>query len=345
MNERNAAMTALKLALALFALSALLTPARLAALEEPLPPAGVLRASLISSYSYTSGSYDGNWSRGESPGDANALAGQRADILRLNTGVSLEMGILEWLGAYVLWYPGWTYWSDFAAIEGTSQPLSGLVGFEQADINGVSDLALGAAFLIVGTGGAVTSDRLRLAAGPRFVIPMPEPGYDDQSQAISSGDPWTIDTARRAFGLGAAVELRMDAASFLAWSLEGEATYYFETERTSYLDPRSTARVQYGLVPSVELAAHLSLPVDPGVALELSLPVRLDMSPAVRIDGDLQEDTDSLALTIVPALTLELDRPAVPLELMLSYGFPIAGRNVLRRYSLELQVTSDFRLY
>jgi len=309
------------------------------------PEAGVLRAHLFSSYFYTAGSFNDAGALDDNPLDANAVAGERPDVVGLNIGAAVELGILDWLSAYIQWFPGYTVWSDYAAADGTTDIPGGVLGFENADINGYFDVTAGAQFEMVGVKGLLKSRRFRVLAGPQVVVPMPNPDYQAEIDRAEDGGDWSINTAKHVFGLGGRLTADLIISELVFINLLADFIYHFPGDKASYLDPTQTRTVRFGYTLIAELEPRLVSGVDPGLRVGFGLPARIRMSPPPEVDGQTRQDESTLLLSLSPAFSLYLDSPLVPLEIELSYGVPLWGRNALNQRSVKLQVTTDIRVF
>jgi hypothetical protein len=255
------------------------------------------------------------------------------------------MGVLDWLSAYIQWSPGWRPWSDYAAADGTTDIGSGILGFEHANVNGFSDVALGAQFEIIGSSALIDSERFRLLWGPLLVIPTPDPDYENQIERAEDEEEWSIDVSNHTFGLGTRLSADVVITRFFFFNISGDFTYHFETRKKSYLSPTETRRTAFGYTLIAETEPNLVFDVDPGLRLGFGLPFRVRTTPPIKLDGEVQDESDSLLLNLSPSVTLYLDAPVVPLQFDLSYTIPLAGRNVQSQHRVALQVTSDFSLF
>ncbi len=131
------------------------------------------------------------------------------------------------LRAHLLWTPGYTVWSDYAAADGTTDIPGGVLGFEIAGMNGLSK-----------------SRRFRVLAGPQVVVPMPNPDYQTEIDRAEDGGDWSINTAKHVFV-----------------NLLADFVYHFPGKKASYLDPTQKRTVDFGYTLIAELELSYGVPL------------------------------------------------------------------------------------
>ncbi len=288
-------------------------------------PAGVIRTTIAPTYAFQQGGYDID-------GEFTASEEGDGSVSFLNLGFALEYGVNDFITAAVQWAPGVNVWSKI-----DNEMM------EDANVNGMFDLFVGAKIQIVGEKAPSVSESLRFAVAPGLVIPMPGPDFDEELDNAIAGDPYTIaELDNKSFGLGG--RFYADYIVNSSFFINAYAEYIYYLERTDYkalvpffgvVDVDST---QAGSSLVMELEPHFEAMVSDGVTFGAGLPVRYTMIGESKFDGEAVEDTGSTLMSIAPNVSIFLMKAAVPTEIALQYNMPLSGTNNTAVHSITLKI-------
>jgi hypothetical protein len=307
---------------------------------------GTLRVYLVGSYFFSDGWYRDNWGHRSGSASANVMnEDESPDLVGVNIGAAVEVGLTDWISVSINWIPGWTPWSDFVSYDDlTTFPT--FLGYENADINGLKDLTVGASLILIGKNGPLLrSEKMRLTLTPGIVVPLPEGDYEEQFEKAWEEQIWHLDVEKHTFGISSALSFDYVFSKIFYINLLGGFVYHFEKTGRSVYNPFEDERIAYGVEIRFETEGHLEIPIEKRIRLGFGLPVIFTMSSPLKLDGETQEATDRYMLNIRPNLGLFLDDLPVPLEIELGYRLPLVGKNVWKQYGVCLQIVSDIKVF
>ena len=308
---------------------------------------GTLRIYLVTSYFFTDGRYTDGWGYTSGSAAANFVTRDRTpDVVGMNVGVAIEMGITDWVSLTLDWIPGWTPWSDFVALDTVPLTFPTSLGYENADVNGIRDLTVAGNLELIGKRSPLMeSEKMRLIWSPGFILPLPGADSAKEFDRAWDGEEWHIDNAKHAFGLSSRLSFDYVFSKVFYLNLANGINYFFEKSDTSIYSPTVETPIAYGLEAQFEAEAHLEFPINAGTRLGFALPVIFAMSSPLRVDGVVLEGSDRHSLLVRPNIGFFLDDLVVPLEIEIAYAVPIIGDNTSKRYAVTLQIISNIKLF
>jgi hypothetical protein len=310
---------------------------------------GALRIYLVTSYFFTDGRYTDGWGYESGSAASNFAAIPREeppDVVGMNIGLAIELGIADWVSLTLDWIPGWTAWSDFAASNTVPLIFPTSLGYENADVNGIRDLTVAGNLKLIGRRSPVmVSDRMRLIWSPGIILPLPGADAEKQLDRAWNGEEWHYDTAKHAFGLTNRLSFDYVFSKVFYINLANRINYFFEKSDTLYEIPPEERLIAFGFEAQFEAEGHLEVPISEGVRLGLALPVIFAMSSPIRLDGEELEGTDRYSFLTRPNIGFFFDDLAVPLEIEIAYAVPIIGKNAPKRYIVTLQIVSNIKIF
>ncbi len=290
-------------------------------------PAGVGRFYMTNTYAFADSGYNVD-------GDLEDIPAGTGAIKAYNLGFALEYGVTDWISAAIQWAPGVNLWSEM--------DITGA----DFNINGLSDLFVGAKLLIVGEKAPVQNSTIRFAVAPGVKIPMPGVDMEEQILNLMAGDSATIQQAdNHVFALGARAYFDYIINTMFFMNLYSEFTYYpLEADfgDTSIFSYGSTSKIAYGYQLVLEAEPHFDYMLD-GVKLSATLPVTYVMTPNVKIDDVESVDSKTSVLKVAPTVVALLTKTPLPLEFKLSYSLPIMGVNGYAVNALTFQAKAYFK--
>jgi len=307
---------------------------------------GTLRIYLLASYFFTDGRYTDGWGYTSGNATSNFITRDEIpDVVGMNLGVAIELGITDWVSLSLDWIPGWTAWSDFVAIDGlTTFPT--FLGYETADVNGIRDLTVAGNLELIGKRSPVmVSDRMRLIWSPGFILPLPGADAAKEFENAWNRGEWHIDNGKHAFGLSNRISFDYVFSKVFYVNLANGINYFFEKSDTSIYSPTEEKLIAYGFEARFEAEGHLEFPIEEGIRLGFALPAIFAMSSPLRLDGEVLEGTDQYVLLVRPNMGFFFDDLAVPLEIEIAYAVPILGKNAPKLYSATLQIVSNIKIF
>jgi len=335
-------------------------------------PQGILRTTIVPVYAFRNDTFDS---------DFGFSTDSAADLKFFNTGIALEYGINDWITGAAQWAPGWTIWSDID-----------LDLDEDAELHRFFDLFAGAKIQVMGPNAPVRHTGMRFAVGAGFKIPLGYPDWDGQydsdtfealitgaagDPAVTAGqpvpslagsdldDPFILsspDTNQ----LGVGLRLYYDYIFNQNWWIN-----FYAEGGVSLLDGRAPGLIPHAIAEldgvedkfdrrwdvEFEIEPHFETMLGETLELGLSLPVKLDYLPEIRLDGDkLSEwESDTLGgakpfedaktttgpfstLSVGPTVRLFARGWTVPTEFIAKYTAPVAGRNSSVQHVFSLQI-------
>jgi hypothetical protein len=318
-------------------------------------PAHVGRVYMTNTYAFANGSYDKD-------GKYTDLASGAGAFKAYNMGFALEYGVIDWITAAVQWAPGVNIWSDldksFASAGSTSS----------ADINGMYDIFAGAKLQIVGEKAPVQSNMFRFAIAPGVKIPLSGQDFSTQYNNMKSNSEVTpINLDAHLFALGGRAYADYIFNKMFFFNLYSEYIYYpievdfSKYDLTSYglykAAPVATmvpTKVNLGYQLTLEAEPHFETMLSDGLQMSAGLPITYVMTPDVSFDRpintalasyyDPNNYKGSSTLSLGPNLSVFFLKALLPVELKLSYSFPVYGVNSPATNSLTLQAKVYFKL-
>lgn len=291
-------------------------------------PAGVGRFYVANTYAFANGAYDVDGEFAEYADGAGAFK-------VYNLGFALEYGVTDWISAAVQWAPGVNLWSE------VDTP------FADTNINGLSDIFVGAKILIVGEKAPVQNSQVRLAVAPGVKIPLPGVDMEDQLANIGAGDAATMSQAdKHLFALGARFYFDYIINKLFFMNLYSEFTYYpveGDQSTTSPFATASTAKINYGYQLILEAEPHFDYMLDNGIRISAGLPVTYVMTPNTKVDDTEVPDSATSVLKLAPSVSAFLTRTPLPLEFKLGYSFPVMGVKVPATNAITFQAKAYFK--
>ena len=310
---------------------------------------GTLRIYLVSSYFFTDGRYTDGWGHTSGSADANFAAIPREDtpdVVGMNVGVAIEVGIADWLSLSLDWIPGWTVWSDFTASDNVPLVVPTSLGYMNADVNGIRDLTVAGNLELIGKRSPVmVSERMRLIWSPGIILPLPGADREKEFERAWDGAEWHIDNAKHAFGLSSRLSFDYVFSKIFYINLANGINYFFEKSDTSIYSPTKEVPIAFGFEAQFEAEAHLELPIEEGIRMGFALPAIFAMSSPLRVDGVVLEGSDRYSFLVRPNIGFFFDDLAVPLEIEIAYAVPILGKNAPKQYTVTLQIVSNIKLF
>ncbi len=254
-------------------------------------------------------------------------------IQTARVGLAAEYGLIDWLALGVSWVPLWTFWSHF----------------EQDDnlrINGLHDIDVSVRFQLIGERSLIAaSNKVRLAAAAALILPMTSADWESEEDNQVSGDDYKIaDPDKHAWGIGGRLyfDYVFSQAFFINFYTEFIKYLNKDYEDVSYATYSSPGPddYNYGWDLTFELELTLEHPLSADVHIGASLPINIEFTPDVSIDGSSVDDTSTYLLRFGPEFSIYFPRLFIPTEFRLFYLHPILGRNISATHEYGLYVQS-----
>jgi hypothetical protein len=316
-------------------------------------PAKVGRFYIVPAYAFANDEFDdglGSHSIPDGSGSYKAFS----------LSFALEYGINDWISIAARWAPAWTTWSevDLTDPSGGLMPPAAFTGTE--DVNGLSDLFVGAKVQIVGAKAPVKTHYVRLALAPGVKIPMPGHDFGDTVTDILQGKGVTVqDADKHAIGIGAQFYFDWIINKMFFINLFNETIFYpFKTDIYS-LDlalaaalggqPATPAETLYGYEVKCEIEGRFEKQLTRGLLFKAGIPFTWKYAPShditSKIDGSFLADAKSTStLTVGPNVGVLLTGNAMPLEFVVQYNYPIVGKSAKAQHSVTLSAKVYFAL-
>jgi hypothetical protein len=302
-------------------------------------PAGVGRFYVANTYAFANGDYDVD-------GEFTEYADGGGAFKVYNLGLALEYGVTDWISAAVQWAPGVNLWSEV--------DVSG----SDYNLNGLSDIFVGAKVQIVGEKAPVQNSTLRFAIAPGVKIPLPGVDMEEQATNAGAGDATTVQQAdKHVLAIGARAYFDYIINKLFFMNLYSEFTYYpveadfSEASLTNYITVATlkalslpySEKISYGYQLILEAEPHFDYMLDNGIRVSAGLPVTYVMTPNIKVDGDEVDDSATSVLKLAPSVSAFLTRTPLPLEFKLGYSFPVMGVNVPGTNAITFQAKAYFK--
>ncbi len=271
-------------------------------------PKGVLRIYFAPSYGFIKESFDDS-------GDRQDLT---EEIALFNVGAALEYGMTDQITVAAQWVPGYTMWSKF-----DPEPAP----FGEAKVNGPFDLFVGAKFQILGPKAFVPNQKMRPAAAPGVLIPMPGAKKSDESKNMLDDEKWIAkELDKHAFGLGLRGYYDYLFSKEFFVNLYAEYIYFLEKEYDDSVN-YGDATVRHGYQLKLEVEPQYEFAAADGITVQAGLAGMLKLAPETEIDGLGGLGNDSYLFSVKPNVSAFFMKTPVPLEFKASYVLPLLGKN------------------
>ena len=226
------------------------------------------------------------------------------------------------------------------------------------NLNGLSDIFVGAKIQLVGEKAPVQSSALRFAIAPGVKIPLPGVDMKEQAENAGAGKATTVQQAdKHVLAIGARAYFDYIINKLFYMNLYSEFTYYpveadyadasLENYGTvAYLKAFSLPfpeKIAYGYQLVLEAEPHFDYMLDNGIRISAGLPVTYVMTPNIKIDGEEEADSATSVLKLAPSVTAFLTRAPLPLEFKLGYSFPVMGVKVPATNAITFQAKAYFK--
>lgn len=302
-------------------------------------PAGVGRFYVANTYAFANGAYDLD-------GEFDEYADGAGAFKVYNLGLALEYGITDWISAAAQWAPGVNLWSEV--------DITG----KDYNLNGLSDIFVGAKIQIVGENAPVQSSALRFAIAPGVKIPLPGVDMEEQAENSGAGDATTVQQAdKHVLAVGARAYFDYIINKLFYMNLYSEFTYYpievdfDEVSLTNYgtvaflkaMSLPYSEKIAYSYQLVLEAEPHFDYMLDNGIRISAGFPVTYVMTPNIKVDGDEVDDSATSVLKLAPSVTAFLTRAPLPLEFKLGYSFPVMGVNAPGTNAITFQAKAYFK--
>ncbi len=268
-----------------------------------LPP-GILRTTLLYAFNSFDSAYD--------------IDGDKSDTNQVNMhmmGAALELGIVEGVNVAVQWTPGLTFASSYD-----------LIGYEDADFNGLFDLFIGSKIQILGDDGFVKNEKMRLALALGAVIPLNSyDGAEELSNQAAVDDFTLRSTSNEAFGIGARFYYDFVFSPDFYLNFYTQFIKYFENDKESFGGVSTTYNYGYSL--DFELEPCYTINFNEANKLSISVPVQLALTPEREENGVEIADSNTMLLSVAPAVSFFTTAIKLPLEFKAQYAIPVYGVN------------------
>ncbi|MDX9958554.1 MAG: hypothetical protein RBT68_08950, partial [Spirochaetia bacterium] len=258
-----------------------------------------------------------------------------------NLGFALEYGVTDWNSAAVQWAPGVNLRSEVDSAG------------DDINVNGLSDIFVGAKIQIVGEKAPVQSSAMRFAVATGAKIPLPGADMEEQFTNYIAGDATTFQQAdKHVLGIGARGYFDYIINKLFYMNLYTEFTYYpieadyAEANVLNYYAVLLGApyeKINYGYQLVVEAEPHFDYMLDNGIRVSAGLPITYVMTPNYELDEVEQDDTGTSVLKLAPSVSAFLTKTPLPLEFKLGYSFPVMGVNVPATNALTFQAKAYFK--
>ncbi len=228
------------------------------------------------------------------------------------TGIALEYGITDQITAALQWTPAWVF-------------SSSLENADDANLNGLADLFIGAKVQIIGPNAFVTNDSMRFAAAAGILVPVTQYDADDELEAMMDGDEYTLaPPSNQAFGYGFRLYYDYLITDSFWINLYNETIFYAPVDKKEF--GGAEKEYKYGYDLTLEIEPHYDYKVNDTLTLSAALPFTYNMMPESEEDGVGQDDESNL-LTIGPNVSAFWTGGPLPLELEVGYALPLMGKN------------------
>jgi hypothetical protein len=292
---------------------------------------GYLSLMTVPVYYWYTGEFDEN-------GDYNKLEDGELSTNYASLGLAASYSPLDWIGLSALWVPGVTLASKVDVDLGTSE----------ANIAGISNLSLGAAFQLVGPKAPINSERFRFTIAPGIKIPIKNVDFEDQYENFLSGDDVTVvNLDKRLIGYTAKVSLDYVISAKWFVDLTAKGTVYpgklgykdfsfanygmYQYKKAFGIDENPD--MTYGSEFAAEIDPHFSTFLGLSAILSANCPLSFEYVGDTTVDGESQDDANWL-LSAIPGVSVVFIKTPVPLVAALNYGQPLAGHKVAASHTL-----------
>jgi hypothetical protein len=294
-------------------------------------PAGVIRPT----FAYIYNTYDESYDTDGELSDVDKVA---MNML----GAALEFGVTESITLAAQWVPGYTFLSE------TEQ-----TGYEKLNLNGFSDLFLGAKAQILGNQGFLKNDTMRFSLALGAVIPLNAYDAADEYENYASGDDFTFKSiSNDAFGLGFRAYYDIIITPDFYVNFYAQYVHYFETEKEStvlqtIMNGGSAITYDYGSTFSLdfEIEPNYTFKFNEGNKLSIGVPFAFAYTPEYDVDGVTQDDSDTMLFSVAPALNFFTTALYIPMDFKVQYSIPLYGENAYASNTLIVQLKLYAKLY
>ena len=236
-------------------------------------------------------------------------------VMLFNTGMGLEYGVNNWLGAQVLWVPGVNAWSKLD---------NGTYGL-------FSDFFLGIKAGIIGPGAPVNKTNMRFSLAGGINAPLPS-----SSGSTREGDYhlW-----------GSALRLYYDYIFSPLFYLNAyiETVYY---PRQRLVGPNyGTRSVNHPLDLTFELDSRFRYPLEErGLVLHWGIPLTVNVSPWLNREDEAGGMETAYNFSVGAFFTVTFAELKFPLDLTLRYSAPVLGQYEQPVHRVTLLGRLNFKL-
>jgi len=294
---------------------------------------GFLSLMTVPVYYWYSGEYDED-------GEYRDLGDGELSTNYASLGLAASYSPLDWVGISALWVPGVTLASEVDVDLGST---SG------ADIAGISNLSLGAAFQLIGSKAPINSERFRFTLTPGVKIPINNVDFEEQYENYLAGDDVTVvNLDKRVIGLTgkASLDYVISAKWFVDLTVKGAyypgkvdykdysfANYGTYKYKKLLFGVDDNPEMTYGSEFAVEIDPHFSTFLGLNAIFSLNCPLAFEYVGDTTMDGESQDDANWL-LSAIPGVSVVFIKTPVPLVVALNYGQPLAGSKVAASHTL-----------